>query len=64
MFDASGEAVAALAVVAPMGDLPADGYGAVGASVVRVAAALSRELGFVGAEDDEAGAPPASARAA
>ena len=64
VFGASGEAVAALAVVAPMADLPADGYGAVGASVMRVAAALSRELGFVGAGDDEASAPPASARAA
>jgi DNA-binding IclR family transcriptional regulator len=64
VFGASGEAVAALAVVAPMADLPADGYGAVGAGVMRVAAALSRELGFVGAEDDEASAPPASARAA
>ncbi len=54
VFAKTGEAAAALAVVAPTGDLPADRYGELGGAVMEAAAALSRELGFV----------PAHARAA
>lgn len=46
VFAADGEAAAALAVVAPTADLPADRYGEIGAVVMRAAAELSQELGF------------------
>jgi IclR family transcriptional regulator, acetate operon repressor len=64
VLDATGEAVAALAVVAPMADLPADRYGEIGAAVMRAADGLSRELGFVTPDSPEASAPVAGARAA
>jgi DNA-binding IclR family transcriptional regulator len=64
VLDATGEAVAALAVVAPMADLPADRYGEVGPAVMRTAADLSRELGFVADDSPDAGAPAVGARAA
>ncbi len=47
--------MAALAVVGPMQDLPADRYGEFGAAVMRAAAELSTALGHV---------TPAEARAA
>jgi DNA-binding IclR family transcriptional regulator len=47
VFDKGGDAAAALAVVAPTNDLPADRYGEIGDSVMRAAAELSRELGYV-----------------
>jgi DNA-binding IclR family transcriptional regulator len=47
VFSDTGEAVAAIAVVAPTEDLPADRYGEIGAAVVGAAGALSHELGFV-----------------
>jgi DNA-binding IclR family transcriptional regulator len=46
VFSDSGEAVAALAVVAPVERLQADHYGEVGAAVMNAAAALSAELGY------------------
>lgn len=45
VFSDSGEAVAALAVVAPLARLPAERYGQVGAAVMSAAAGLSAELG-------------------
>lgn len=45
VFAETGEAVAALAVVAPVESLPADRYAEVGAAVVGAASALSAELG-------------------
>jgi DNA-binding IclR family transcriptional regulator len=60
VFCAGGEAVAALAVVAPMADLPADRYGEFGDAVMRAAAGLSRELGFVASAEK----PVDTARAA
>jgi DNA-binding IclR family transcriptional regulator len=47
VFAEGGEAVAALAVVAPVERLQADRYGEVGAAVMRAAASLSAELGHV-----------------
>jgi DNA-binding IclR family transcriptional regulator len=47
VFDASGEAVAALAVAAPTERLPADRYGAIGEAVTHAAGVLSAELGYV-----------------
>jgi IclR family transcriptional regulator, acetate operon repressor len=47
VFAETGEAVAALAVVAPVERLGADRYAEVGAAVMRAAAALSAELGHV-----------------
>jgi IclR family acetate operon transcriptional repressor len=47
VFAATGEAVAALAVVAPTDRLPADRYGQIGEVVTGAAGALSAELGFV-----------------
>jgi DNA-binding IclR family transcriptional regulator len=47
VFDATGEAVAALAVAAPTERLPADRYGAIGEAVTHAAGALSAELGYV-----------------
>ena len=65
VFADAGEAVAALAVVARTADLPADRYGEVGDAVMRAAAALSRELGFVApADHPEATASVPRARAA
>jgi IclR family transcriptional regulator, acetate operon repressor len=46
VFADTGEAVAALAVAAPVSRLPAERYGEIGAAVTRAAAALSAELGF------------------
>ena len=46
VFSDTGEAVAAVAVVASMDDLPADRYSEIGAAVVGAAAGLSHELGF------------------
>ena len=46
VFAETGEAVAALAVVAPMERLQADRYTEVGAAVMGSAAALSAELGY------------------
>ena len=45
VFSSTGEAVAALAVVAPLEHLGADRYSEVGAAVMSAAAALSAELG-------------------
>ena len=42
VFSGTGEAVAAIAVVAPTADLPAERYGEIGAAVVRASAARSR----------------------
>ena len=47
VFAETGEAVAALAVVAPVERLEADRYTEVGAAVMDAAAALSAELGHV-----------------
>jgi DNA-binding IclR family transcriptional regulator len=47
VFSATGEAVAALSVVAPTERLPADRYGAIGEAVTHAAGALSAELGYV-----------------
>ena len=46
VFAETGEAVAALAVVAPVEELQADRYAEVGAAVMSSAAALSAELGY------------------
>jgi DNA-binding IclR family transcriptional regulator len=46
VFAETGEAVAALAVVAPVEELQADRYTEVGAAVMSAAAALSAELGY------------------
>ena len=61
VFSGTGEAVAAIAVVAPTADLPAERYGEIGAAVVRASAGLSRELGF---EERQDAAPLDRARAA
>jgi IclR family transcriptional regulator, acetate operon repressor len=47
VFDDSGDAVAAIAVAAPVGRLPAERYGDIGAAVTGAAAGLSAKLGFV-----------------
>jgi DNA-binding IclR family transcriptional regulator len=54
VFAAGGEAVAALAVVAPTERLPADRYAEIGEVVTGAAAALSSELGYVPAESEPA----------
>ncbi|MEA2377761.1 MAG: hypothetical protein QOI45_128 [Thermoleophilaceae bacterium] len=64
VFAGSGEAVAALAVVAPTADLPADRYGEIGDAVMGAAAALSQELGFVAAPEQPDPKPVDAARAA
>jgi DNA-binding IclR family transcriptional regulator len=46
VFGETGEAVAALAVVAPVERLQADRYAEIGAVLMRAAAALSAELGY------------------
>jgi DNA-binding IclR family transcriptional regulator len=46
VFSDDGEAVAAIAVVAPVARLQAERYGDLGAAVVRAAGNLSAELGF------------------
>jgi DNA-binding IclR family transcriptional regulator len=55
VFDETGEAVAALAIVAPTADLPADRYSELGAAVMGAAGELSGALGY---------APSLGARAA
>jgi DNA-binding IclR family transcriptional regulator len=45
VFAETGEAVAALAVVAPVDELPADRYAEIGAAVMDAAGVLSAELG-------------------
>jgi DNA-binding IclR family transcriptional regulator len=60
VFSAAGEAIAALAVVAPKEELPADRYGEIGEAVTGAAGALSRELGFA----PDADSPIERARAA
>jgi DNA-binding IclR family transcriptional regulator len=65
VFASDGEAVAALAVVAPTADLPADRYGELGGAVMDAAAGVSRELGIVAPAEPPAASPPADrARAA
>jgi DNA-binding IclR family transcriptional regulator len=61
VFSETGEAVAAIAVVAPTADLPADRYSEIGAAVVGAASALSHELGF---QEQPESAPLDRARAA
>jgi DNA-binding IclR family transcriptional regulator len=62
VFSDDGDAVAALAVVAPVARLPAERYGEIGAAVVRAAGRLSAELGFAPPEQErDAGAPDARA---
>ena len=61
VLSGTGEAVAAIAVVAPTADLPAERYSEIGAAVVRAAAGLSRELGF---EERDDATPLDRARAA
>ena len=62
VFGETGEAVAALAVVAPTADMPADRYSELGDALMGAAAGLSNELGYSASEPPEAGA--AGARAA
>jgi DNA-binding IclR family transcriptional regulator len=65
VFDESGDAVAALAVAAPVDRLPAERYGEIGAAVMGAAADLSARLGFEPpAREGEAQAPGLRARAA
>ena len=65
VFDDSGDAVAAIAVAAPVDRLPAERYGEIGAAVMGAAAGLSTQLGFEPeTEEDEAQAPGLRARAA
>jgi DNA-binding IclR family transcriptional regulator len=65
VFDDSGDAVAAIAVAAPLDRLPAERYGEIGAAVMGAAAGLSTQLGFEPeTEEDEAHAPGLGARAA
>jgi DNA-binding IclR family transcriptional regulator len=64
VFAGTGEAVAALAVVAPTADLPADRYSEVGDAVMRAAAELSHELGFVAAAEQPDAKPVDTPRAA
>ena len=65
VFDHSGDAVAAIAVAAPVDRLLAERYGEIGAAVMGAAAGLSTQLGFEPeAEEDEAQAPGLRARAA
>jgi DNA-binding IclR family transcriptional regulator len=61
VFGEAGEAVAALAVVAPTADMPADRYSEFGDALMGAAAGLSSELGYSVAEPPEAGAPGARA---
>ena len=65
VLDDSGDAVAAIAVAAPVDRLPAERYGEIGAAVMGAAAGLSTQLGFEPeTEEDEAQAPGLRARAA
>lgn len=65
VFDDSGDAVAAIAVAAPVDRLPAERYGEIGAAVMGAAAGLSTQLGFEPeTEEDEAHSPGLRARAA
>jgi DNA-binding IclR family transcriptional regulator len=54
VFSDTGEAVAAVAVVASMDHLPADRYSEIGAAIVGAAAGLSHELGFEPQDADRA----------
>jgi DNA-binding IclR family transcriptional regulator len=62
VFGEAGEAVAALAVVAPTADMPADRYSEFGDALMGAAAGLSSDLGYSPAEPSEAST--AGARAA
>jgi IclR family transcriptional regulator, acetate operon repressor len=65
VFSDTGEAVAALAVAAPVERLPAERYGEIGAAVTGAADELSRQLGFAPPETERDTPPPAvRARAA
>lgn len=65
VFSDTGEAVAAIAVTAPLDRLPAERYGEIGAAVTGAASGLSVQLGFdPPAEEPEAAAPGVRARAA
>jgi DNA-binding IclR family transcriptional regulator len=61
VFSDAGEAVAALAVVAPVDRLPAERYGETGAAVMEAAGTLSAELGYAPPAREE---PATDARAA
>jgi IclR family transcriptional regulator, acetate operon repressor len=61
VFSEEGDAVAALAVVAPVERLPAERYGEIGAAVMGAAGGLSEELGFAPPARDD---PASDARAA
>jgi IclR family transcriptional regulator, acetate operon repressor len=47
VFSDEGEAVAALAVAAPLARMPAERYGEIGSTVMKAAGNLSAELGYV-----------------
>ena len=64
VFDATGEAAAAIAVVAPTADLPAERWTEIGGAVTAAAAGLSSELGYEEPAAPEASAGLPSARAA
>jgi DNA-binding IclR family transcriptional regulator len=64
VFDDSGDAVAAIAVAAPVERLPAERYGEIGAAVTGTAAGLSAELGFEPPAEEERDSPGVRARAA
>jgi IclR family transcriptional regulator, acetate operon repressor len=55
VFGETGEAVAALAVVAPTADMPADRYSEFGEALMGAAAGLSSELGYPAAEPQRDG---------
>jgi DNA-binding IclR family transcriptional regulator len=63
VFDDSGEAVAAIAVAAPVGRLPAERHSEIGAALTGAAAGLSAKLGFE-PPADEHDSPGVRARAA
>jgi DNA-binding IclR family transcriptional regulator len=63
VFDDSGDAVASIAVAAPVDRLPAERYGEIGAAVTGAASGLSEQLGFE-PPDEEQAAPDVSVRAA
>jgi DNA-binding IclR family transcriptional regulator len=58
VFTDKGEAVAALAVAAPVARLPAEHYGEIGAAVVEAAGGLSETLGFEPPDERDAGIAP------
>jgi DNA-binding IclR family transcriptional regulator len=63
VFSDRGEAIAALAVVAPLARLPAERYREIGAAVMRAADELSAELGFEPPVEQDEGASRAEERA-